>query len=74
MRLKRVNRANRQQRAEAKAHIGRIPHFDTGEINHLRQAHAAMRLRPGHRIPAALNKCCISLNPAGGGFDALLCP
>ena len=57
----RADRAFGQQRAERKTHRGAVPDFAAGEIDRMRQAHAAELRRRGDTRPAALGPGLVGL-------------
>src|SRR5664279_5460416 len=67
MRVKRLDRAERQQRTEAERHVRRAPDFGAGRVDCERQALAAERFRSGHRVPAGFGPAPVGVGPAGGG-------
>ena len=54
MGVERVDRRHGEHRADAERHRGRVPHFDAGGVDDLRQALAAPFGRRGEAIPAGL--------------------
>ena len=67
MGVERLDRAQRQQRAEPERHIRRAPDFGAGGVDRERQALAAERFRTRHRIPAGRGPAPIGVGPAGRG-------
>ncbi len=63
----RLDRAQRQQRAEAERDIRRAPDFRAGGIDGERQALAAERFRPRYRVPAGGRPALVGVGPAGRG-------
>ena len=60
-------------RAEAEGHGGRVPHFDAGGVDGLRQLLAAPLRRRGEPVPAGLRPGAVGLLPARRrGDDAVL--
>ena len=57
----RADRALGQQRAEREAHRGAVPDFAAGEIDRMRQAHAAVLGRGRHARPARLRPAPVGL-------------
>ena len=69
MGVERLDRAQRQQRAEPEGDVRRAPDFGADGIDRERQALAAERFRPRHRVPAGRGPALIRIGPAGGGGD-----
>ena len=67
MRVKRLDRAQRQQRAEAEGDIRRAPDFGAGGVDRERQALAAECFRSRHRVPAGRGPALIGVGPARRG-------
>jgi hypothetical protein len=67
MGVERLDRGERQQRAEAERDIRRAPDFGAGGVDRKRQALAAKGLRPGHRVPAGRRPALIRIEPARRG-------
>ena len=72
MRIERLDRAQRQQRTEAEGDVRGAPDFGAGRIDGERQALAAERFRPGHRVPARRRPALVGIGPAGGGGDLII--
>ena len=69
MRVERLDRAQRQQRAEAEGDIRCAPDFGADRVDRERQALAAEGFRSGHRVPAGFGPAPVGIGPAGGGGD-----
>ena len=69
MRIQRLDRRQRQQRAEAEGDVRRAPDLGAGRVDRQRQALAAEGLRPGHRVPAAVGPALVGIGPARRGRD-----
>ena len=69
MRIERLDRAKRQQRAEAEGDVRRAPDLGAGGVDGERQALAAERFRPRHRVPAGRGPALIGIRPARRGRD-----
>ena len=69
MGLERLDRAQRQQRAEAEGDVRRTPDFGAGRVDRERQALAAERLGAGYRVPARRGPALVGVGPAGRGGD-----
>ena len=69
MGVERLDRAQRQQRAEPEGDVRRAPDFGAGGVDRERQALAAERFRARHRVPARRRPALIGIGPAGGGGD-----
>ena len=67
MGVERLDRAQRQQRAEAEGDIRRAPDFGAGGIDRERKALAAKRFRAGHRVPPGRRPALIGIGPARSG-------
>ena len=67
--VERFDRAHGQRRADAEGHGGGVPHFERGDAEHGRQRLAAILLRPGQRVPAAVDPAAIEFLPAGRRGD-----
>ena len=75
MRRQRIDRRHGENRAETEGHGGRIPHFDAGGVECMRQVLAAPLRRRGERIPARLRPGAVGfLPPRCGGDHAILEP
>ncbi len=68
----RLDARHGQQRSKPESHVGRVPHFDAGCIDGLRQILPAPRGRTRNRIPAACDPILISLAPARRRRDAAI--
>ena len=64
VRHQRIDRRHGQQRAEAEGHGGRVPHFDAGGVDRMRQILAAPLRGRGEPVPARLRPGAIGLLPA----------
>ena len=69
MGVERLDRGERQQRAEAEGDVRRAPDFGAGRVDRERQALAAERFRARHRVPARRRPAPIGVRPAGRGGD-----
>ena len=69
MGVERLDRAQRQQRAEPEGDVRRAPDFGAGGVDRERQALAAERFRTRHRVPARRRPALIGIGPAGRGGD-----
>ena len=69
MRVQRLHRRRRQQRAEAEGDVGGAPDLGAGRVDRERQALAAKILGPGDRVPAALGPALVGVRPARRGRD-----
>ena len=69
MRIERLHRGRRQQRAEAEGDVGGAPDLGAGGVDRQRQALAAEILRPRNGVPAALGPALVGIRPARRGRD-----
>jgi hypothetical protein len=73
MLVERIDRGHRQHRPDTERHRRRIPHFDAGGVDRVRQFLTAPRGGRGEPVPAGLRPGTIGFFPAGrGGDDAVL--
>jgi hypothetical protein len=72
MGLERLDRAERQERAEPEGDVRRAPDLGAGSVDRQRQALAAERLRPGHRVPSGRRPAPVGVGPAGRGGDFII--
>ncbi len=69
VRIERLDRRQREQRAEAEGNVRRAPDFGAGGVDRKRQALAAEGFRPRHRVPAAVGPALVGIGPARRGRD-----
>ena len=75
VRRQRINRRHGENRAETEGHGRRIPHFDAGGVERMRQVLAAPLRGRGERVPARLRPGAVGLLPSRcGGDHAILEP
>ena len=73
VRDQRIDAGHGEHRAEAESHRGRVPHFNAGGIDGLRQILPAPLRRRGEPVPAGLRPRAVSVLPARRrGDDAVL--
>ncbi len=65
--VERLDRTQRQQRAEAERDIRRAPDFGAGRVDRERKTLAAKRFRSGHRVPPRSRPALVCIGPTGGG-------
>ncbi len=65
VRLEGVDGALGQKRAERKRHRGAVPDFGAGDIDEMRQAHAAELGRRGDAVPARLRPAPVDVGETG---------
>ena len=66
MGVERLDRGERQKRAETERDVRRAPDFRAGGIDRQRQALSAERLGAGNRVPSGRGPALIGIRPAGG--------
>ncbi len=66
MRLQGADGALGQERAEREGHRGAVPDFGAGDVDEMRQAHAAELGRRRDAVPAGLRPAPIDVGEAGG--------
>ena len=69
VRIERLDRRQREQRAEAEGDVGGAPDLGAGGVDRERQALAAESFRPRHRVPAAVGPALVGIGPARRGRD-----
>jgi hypothetical protein len=67
MGVERLDRAQRQEWAEAEGDIGGAPDFGAGCVDRERKALAAECLWAGHRVPAGMGPALVGIGPPGRG-------
>ena len=65
MRLKRVDRPERQNRTKHEGHVGGAPHVEAAREQQMGQAHAAVFRIAGQGLPAAFDKLPVGFGQPG---------